>query len=82
MKHRVVTATEFRAKCSALLDEVEESGGTITVTRRGRPVATVTPAKRKPWKSMEGILAGKGRIVGDIIHTDFEYDCLSDNPLI
>jgi len=81
MKHRVVSATEFKAKCSALLDEVEE-GGTITVTRRGRAVATLGPAKKKAWKSLEGILAGKGRIVGDIIHTDFEYDCLSDNPLI
>jgi prevent-host-death family protein len=81
MKHRVVTATELKARASALLDEVAE-GGTITVTRRGQPVATLAPAKRKPWKSMEGILAGKGRIVGDIIHTDFEYDCLSDKPLI
>jgi len=52
------------------------------VTRRGRAVETLGPAKKKAWKSLEGILAGKGRIVGDIIHTDFEYDCLSDNPLI
>jgi prevent-host-death family protein len=80
MKHRVVSATEFKAKCSALLDEIEE-GGTITVTRRGRAVATLGPAKKK-WKSMEGILAGKINITGDIIHTDFEYDCLSENPLI
>jgi prevent-host-death family protein len=80
MKHRVVSATEFKAKCSALLDEIEE-GGTITVTRRGRAVATLGPAKKK-WKSMEGVLAGKINITGDIIHTDFEYDCLSENPLI
>ena len=82
MKDRVVSATEFKAKCLALLDEVAESGGTITVTKRGRAVATLGPAKKKAWKSMEGILAGKGRIVGDIIHTDFEYDCLSDQPFI
>ena len=75
MKHRVVSTTEFKAKCSALLDEVE-GGGTITVTRRGRPVATIGPAKKKARRSMEGILAGKIKITGDIIHTDFEYDCL------
>ena len=35
MKHRTVSATEFKAKCLALLDEVEESGGTITLTKTG-----------------------------------------------
>jgi len=35
MKNRVVSATEFKAKCLALLDEVEEQGGTITVTKTG-----------------------------------------------
>jgi len=39
MKDRVVSATEFKAKCLALLDEVADSGGTITVTKRGRAVA-------------------------------------------
>jgi hypothetical protein len=37
MKKRVVNATEFKAKCSAYLDEVEENGGPITILRRGRP---------------------------------------------
>jgi prevent-host-death family protein len=70
MQNRVVSATEFKAKCLALLDEIEEHGGTITVTKRGRPVATVGPARRKKaWKSSEGILAGKVKIVGDIINT-------------
>ena len=35
MKTRVIGATEFKAKCLALLDEIEEHGGTITVTKRG-----------------------------------------------
>ena len=70
MQNRVVSATEFKAKCLALLDEIEAHGGTITVTKRGRPVATVGPArKKKRWKSPEGILAGKVKIIGDIINT-------------
>jgi hypothetical protein len=32
MTNRVVSATEFKAKCLALLNEIEEKGGTITVT--------------------------------------------------
>jgi prevent-host-death family protein len=67
MKHRVITATEFKAKCLALLDEVDENGGTITVTKRGRPVATIGPAKKKVWKSPKGILAGKCGITTDVV---------------
>ncbi len=68
MKNRQVTATEFKAKCLALLDEVNEQRETITITKRGRPVATLQPVKRKPWKSLEGIWAGKLEIVGDIVN--------------
>ena len=68
MKHRIVNATHFKANCLALLDEVQDQGATITVTKRGRPVATVVPARGKPWKSTRGILVGKVKIVGDIVN--------------
>jgi antitoxin (DNA-binding transcriptional repressor) of toxin-antitoxin stability system len=42
VKHRVVTATELRAKCYAMLREISEHGGTLTVTKRGRAVATIS----------------------------------------
>ena len=70
MQSRVIGATEFKAKCLALLDEIEEHGGTITVTKRGRPVATVSAAKKTRWKSTAGKLAGQGRILGDIVNFD------------
>jgi antitoxin (DNA-binding transcriptional repressor) of toxin-antitoxin stability system len=70
MKNRVIGATGFKAKCLALLDEIDEHGGTITVTRRGRPVATVSAAKKPVWKSSAGILAGKVEITGDIVNFD------------
>ncbi len=70
MKTRVIAATEFKAKCLALLDEIEVQGGTITVTKRGRPVATVSAAKRPVRKSSAGILAGKVEITGDIVNFD------------
>ena len=76
MKQRVISATEFKAKCLALLDEVEESGETITVTKRGRPVASVGPAKKQVWKSPKGILEGKIKIVGDSVNTNFGWDCV------
>lgn len=69
MKGRVVSATEFKATCLAFLDEIEQRGEPITVTRRGRPVAVLGPAKRSAWKSPRNTWAGKGRIVGDIVNT-------------
>jgi prevent-host-death family protein len=70
MRTRVVSATEFRAKCVALLDEIEQRGGLITITRRSRPAAVLGPAKKKAWKSPANSLAGKATIVGDIVNVD------------
>ena len=74
MKERVVSASEFKAKCLAYLTEIEQSGESITVTRRGKPVAVLGPAKRGAPKSPANSLAGKIRIVGDIVHTNWVWD--------
>jgi len=39
-----ISATQFKARCLALLDEVAESGAELTITKRGRPVAVVRAA--------------------------------------
>jgi len=70
MKNRVVSATELKAKCLALLDEINDQGHTITVTKRGRPVAMLHPVNKRPWKSLKGIWTGKVEIVGDIVEFD------------
>lgn len=38
---RTIPAGRFKAQCLKLLDEVAETGETIVVTKRGKPVATV-----------------------------------------
>jgi prevent-host-death family protein len=70
MATRIVSATEFKAKCLSLLDEMEQGGEPITITRRGRPVAVLGPPKKTAWKSPANSWAGRGRIVGDIVNTD------------
>ena len=40
---RTIPAGKFKAECLALLDEVAETGETIVVTKRGKPVARVLP---------------------------------------
>ena len=42
---RTIAASEFKAKCLALLDEVAATGETLVVTKRGKPVARVVPAE-------------------------------------
>ena len=70
MKTRVVSATEFKAKCLALLDDIEHRGEPITITRRGLPVAVLGPAGKRAWKSPKDSWAARARIIGDIVNTD------------
>ena len=49
---RTIPATRFKAECLQLLDEVADSGETIVVTKRGRPVARLLPLE--PPESLEG----------------------------
>jgi prevent-host-death family protein len=80
MKERVISATEFKAKCLSLLRQMEEKGGKITITRRGRPVAVLSPSPRKGWKSPGDSWAGKIQIIGDIVNYDTSdlWDALRD----
>ncbi len=40
---REISASDFKARCLALLDEVAETKETLVVTKRGKPVARVVP---------------------------------------
>jgi antitoxin (DNA-binding transcriptional repressor) of toxin-antitoxin stability system len=59
MKHQTVNVTEFKAKCLSMLNDIAERGGEITITKRGRALATVRPVHRRAKKSSENILKGK-----------------------
>ena len=63
-----VAISEFKAKCLALLAQVQKTKKPIRITRFGKPVADVVPAapaaRKKSWL---GSMAGKMEIVGDIV---------------
>jgi prevent-host-death family protein len=73
IKERVLSASEFKAKCLACLSEIEQLGEPITITKRGRPVAVLGPVKPPTPKSSKDSWAKRGKIVGDIIDT---YDLM------
>ena len=68
MEEEVVTISKFKATCLALLSNVKDTGRSILVTRRGKPVARVTPPPepKKP-ESWLGMFQSEGKIVGDVI---------------
>jgi prevent-host-death family protein len=40
---RMIMASRFKAECLAILDQVEQMRISVTVTKRGRPIARVVP---------------------------------------
>ena len=57
---RTITAAEFKAKCLQLMDEVNETGLTLVITKRGKPVmqAIAPAAEQKPFRSIFGRSVG------------------------
>ncbi len=63
---KTVKASEFKAKCLRLMDEVAETGKPLVITKNGKPVAQLGPVVARP-PTLAGAHAGKIRILGDII---------------
>ena len=63
---RTIKASEFKATCLRLMDEVAESGGEIVITKNGRPVSRLVPYRARP-QSLFGIDRGRFEILGDIV---------------
>jgi prevent-host-death family protein len=73
MKQTILAASEFKAKCLRLFDQVDEAGDTLIITKRGRPVARVVPVS-SPKHSLRGSWKGRVKIKGDIVHFDTSRD--------
>ncbi len=63
---KTIKASEFKAKCLQLMNEVADSGDSIVITKNGQPVAQLSPVIFRP-ASLAGCHKGKIEIVGDIV---------------
>ncbi len=73
---RTIKASEFKAKCLQIMDEVADTGESIVITKRGSPVAELVPARRRPVKIF-GVMKGRMKTLGDIISPiDVEWDAM------
>ena len=61
-----INASEFKAKCLALFDEIAEKGTSYLVLKRGKPVARVVPAASEDEHAQDA-LEGSVEILGDIV---------------
>jgi prevent-host-death family protein len=73
---RHIKASEFKAKCLALMDEVARTGTALVITKNGKPVAELVP-HRPRTRNVRGILKDELFITGDIIGPiDAQWDAL------
>ncbi|WP_375404000.1 type II toxin-antitoxin system Phd/YefM family antitoxin [uncultured Sphingomonas sp.] len=63
---KYVGAAEFKANCLRLMDEVQAGGETITITKRGKPVAVMSAVKPEEPR--------KGSLIGCMAGTVIRYD--------
>ncbi len=63
-----ISASAFKAKCLALMDEVARTGESILITKNGKPVAQLAPAPGKlgARKPAFGLHKGKVMPLGEI----------------
>ena len=62
---RTMAASDFKARCLKVMDEVQTRREGVLITKKGRPVARIAPADR-PRKDIFGCLKGVVQIIGDI----------------
>jgi len=78
---QTMPAGEFKAKCLAVMAEVNATGQPVLVTKRGKPLARILPFQEPEEKespeSIFGCLRGMATITGDIessMFTDEEWE--------
>lgn len=64
---QTIKASEFKAKCLALMDEVARTGEPIRITKSGKPIAELRPVSTVKPASPFGWHKGRIKERGDII---------------
>lgn len=63
---KTMKASEFKARCLKVMDDVDKSGEPVLITKNGRPVSKLVPARERPI-TLFGVMQGRVRIEGDIV---------------
>ena len=63
---RTIKASEFKAKCLKIMDEVAATSEPVEITKFGVPVARLVPARQRP-QTIFGAMKGSVLYIGDVI---------------
>jgi len=61
-----ISASQFKARCLSLMDEVASSGTVLVITKNGKPVAELHPCRGQRRASPFG-LHPQTRLLGNVI---------------
>jgi antitoxin (DNA-binding transcriptional repressor) of toxin-antitoxin stability system len=64
---RDMNASDFKARCLALIDEIARTGEGLTILKRGRPLVRVIPFVEDAGRSAQDRLGGSVEILGDVV---------------
>jgi prevent-host-death family protein len=67
-----LSATEFKATCLKVMEDVHRSRKPVIVSKRGKPLVKIVPAEEKRPVPLFGYMRGTMKIVGDIVAPDPE----------
>ncbi len=74
---REIKASEFKAKCLALIDEIAESGEAVVITKHGKPVVRVE--RNRPV--VKGPLFGCLKGMVELVDPNDDLDVKSEQDL-
>ena len=68
---KTIKASEFKARCLQLMDEVAQSAEPLVITKNGKPVSQLVPYRPKP-STLFGAMKGTVIVQGDILSPLYE----------
>jgi prevent-host-death family protein len=66
MKTKTIPAGDFKARCLAIMDEVQAKRQAVVITKRGKPVAKLVPVEKEK-DDIFGFFKGKIKVTGDVV---------------
>ena len=66
-----INASDFKARCLAILDRVHETGERVVILKRGQPVAELSRPAGEENRYPEAELEGTVVILGDVMEPVF-----------
>ncbi len=64
---QTLNASDFKARCLAILDRVRDTGEPVLILKRGKPVAQLVPARGDSARYPQDDLRGTVKVLGDVV---------------